>query len=129
MCGRVVQVRQKHLRADGKGASVVHGDGRKGARTPTYITWASMICRCTNPNARAFKWYGARGITVCDRWRSYANFLADMGPRPAPGLSLDRVNNDGNYEPGNCRWATWKEQAANKRPRQRARQSLAEAGA
>lgn len=73
-----------------------------------------MVDRCTNPKHGYYEYYGARGITVCDRWRNYENFLADMGERPE-GTTLDRIDNDGNYEPGNCRWATWDEQGANKR--------------
>jgi hypothetical protein len=77
---------------------------------------ASMIQRCHSPNCRGFKHYGGRGITVCERWRkSLKAFLADMGPRPSTKHSLDRINNDGNYEPGNCRWATQREQMANTR--------------
>lgn len=85
-----------------------------GGFSPTYYSWASMLTRCTNPNSSGWKNYGARGITVCDRWRSFDNFLADMGDRPV-GLTLDRKDNDGNYEPANCRWATPVEQARNKR--------------
>jgi hypothetical protein len=83
------------------------------SRTPTYVSWASIAPRCGNPNHPAYPRYGGRGITVCERWASFENFLADMGERPA-GLSLDRIDNNGNYEPGNCRWATPKEQSSNR---------------
>ena len=74
----------------------------KGARSPTYVSWRSMIQRTTNPNNTRWADYGGRGVTVCERWRSFDNFLADMGERPA-GQTLDRIDNDGNYEPANCR--------------------------
>jgi hypothetical protein len=83
--------------------------------TSEYWVWASMMARCFNPNEVGFKNYGHRGITVCPRWRTAANFLADMGKRPSPKHSIDRINNDGNYEPGNCRWATRIQQNRNMR--------------
>jgi len=74
-----------------------------------------MWTRCSNPNSAMYKHYGARGISVCERWRSFDNFLADMGQRPSPKHSIDRFpNNDGNYEPGNCHWATDIEQHRNR---------------
>jgi len=80
-----------------------------------YYSWEAMKNRCSNPRSPKFLDYGGRGIKVCDRWMfSFENFLEDMGERKE-GLTLDRINNDGNYEPGNCRWATKKEQQRNKR--------------
>jgi hypothetical protein len=74
-----------------------------------------MLGRCLSPSNPSYGNYGARGIIVCDRWRIYENFLADMGRRPSRAYSLDREDNNGNYEPGNCRWATAKEQIRNRR--------------
>lgn len=84
--------------------------------TPTYDAWNSMIDRCSNKNLRTWKWYGARGISVCKRWNKFENFLKDMGEK-LKGLTLDRINNDGNYERKNCRWADWSTQNKNRRDR------------
>lgn len=94
--------------------STKHGHANAGQISPTYHSWAGMIARCTNSAHRSYSHYGGNGIVVCERWYKFANFLADMGEKPK-GHSLDRVDYNGNYEPDNCRWATVKEQARNKR--------------
>ena len=91
-----------------------HGHTSGGKWSPTFRSWADMRTRCFNPNIKKFKNHGGRGITICDRWDDFQNFLSDMGERPS-GLTLDRIDNDGNYEPGNCRWATWSQQNKNRR--------------
>ena len=92
-----------------------HGMTRGGKISPEYMAWAGMWARCTYPSMRSYKNYGGRGISVCARWKDPALFLADMGPRPSAKHSLDRKNNDGNYTPKNCRWATAEEQQSNTR--------------
>jgi len=92
-----------------------HGEGRNGHETPEYRTWAAMLSRCKNPNHCNYPHYGARGISVCERWHIFENFLADMGRRPSEYHSIDRINNEGNYCVENCRWATATEQNNNKR--------------
>ncbi len=82
---------------------------------PTYSSWARMRMRCHNPKSTQYRWYGGRGIKVCQRWDSFHNFLADMGTRPSQKHTLDRINGDGDYEPENCRWSTQKEQMNNTR--------------
>ena len=84
--------------------------------TPEYNIWQSMLRRCLSPRAHDWKYYGGRGITVCHQWQqSFETFLADIGNRPAPHLTLDRIDNDGDYEPSNVRWTTRQVQAANRR--------------
>jgi hypothetical protein len=85
------------------------------SKSPEYSVWAAMLRRCRRPNENSFSRYGGRGISVCVRWLDFANFIADMGRRPSSDYSLERINNDGNYEPGNVRWATAKDQARNRR--------------
>lgn len=108
--------REEHSRVH----SVTHGM----SYTTEFHIWSSMIARCENPNHEGYKNYGGRGIRVCDSWHKFAAFFKDMGKRPAT-LTLDRIDNDGNYEPGNCRWATRQQQVANRRPAKPTRRPLA----
>ena len=128
-CGQEVDVNRSNLRSGGVqscGCLRKQAQGcsysRDGKATREYTSWHSMKGRCSNPKDDNFKHYGGRGIRVCSRWLStdgFVSFLADMGPRPARH-TLDRINVNGHYEPGNCRWATAREQRLNQRPRKAA---------
>lgn len=97
-----------------EGSHKTHGK----SHTPEYKIWAGMIQRCTNPKTDNYKHYGGRGITVCERWRnSFEAFYEDMGHRPSKLHSVERINNDGNYEPDNCKWATKRKQSQNQQKR------------
>lgn len=127
-CGGIVDVRRSNLISGNTRScgcmivkrtverSTVHGEASRGGKSPEYKTWVGIIKRCTDPKAKGWPNYGGRGIHICDEWRhSYAAFLADVGRKPSPRHSIDRIDNDGNYEPGNVRWATRSEQNSNQR--------------
>lgn len=95
-----------------------HGESSKATKTKEYRTWNGIKDRCYNKTSKTYSYWGGRGIRVCKRWLdSYQNFLSDMGRSPSPKHSIERINNDGNYELSNCKWATKKQQANNRRPR------------
>jgi hypothetical protein len=104
-----------------------HGHARRGKRTHAYTRWRGMLGRCFDPNNKYYCYYGALGVTVCERWLTFENHYSDVGDAP-PGMSLDRTDVNGDYEPGNTRWATAPEQIRNRRPpkRRRRRSALAE---
>jgi hypothetical protein len=94
---------------------LVNGPITAKKRHPLYKTWIGMLSRCNYPKDKCYKYYGARGIRVAPHWYDFINFITDIGERPHPSLTLDRIDNDGNYEPDNVKWSTKKEQAANRR--------------
>lgn len=97
--------------------STIHGHARFGRLSSEYHSWQGLKARCTNPKDEKWKHYGGRGIKVCAQWmQSFETFLADVGPKPSRRHLLDRINNNGNYEPGNCRWATASQSNLNRRP-------------
>jgi hypothetical protein len=120
--GRQVSCGCFHREQTGK-IKFSHGQAIKGAVSPEYVIWAQMVQRCTNPKHKNWNYYGGRGIAVCEQWiNSFEEFFKHIGPRPGSSgreFQLDRINNDGNYEPGNVRWATVEIQLNNQRRPQR----------
>lgn len=108
-CGCLLEENQKR-------GNLIHGEAKRGNWKKEFRVWVNIRQRCYNTNCKAYKNYGGRGIIVCERWMiSFQDFLQDIGRAPSPDHSLERIDNDGNYEPGNCKWVTRKEQNNNTR--------------